>query len=144
MKPAFWPPDCFGRRNNESSRELIALCAPSPLPGGRALRASRRGRLREARASIRARATPTLRAIEAIRGEDYPPRMPDGALTLSDARGPTLTIACERCGRYGRYSVRRLIVARGTDAKLTDLLVTLADCPKARSVSIHDRRKVVY
>ena len=24
------------------------------------------------------------------------------------------------------------------DAKLTDLLVTLADCPKARSASIHD------
>jgi hypothetical protein len=30
------------------------------------------------------------------------------------------------------------------DAKLTDLLWTLADCPKARSVSVHDRCKAVY
>jgi hypothetical protein len=30
------------------------------------------------------------------------------------------------------------------DAKPTDLLVTLADCPKARSVSTHDRCKVRY
>ena len=30
------------------------------------------------------------------------------------------------------------------DAKLTDLLVTLADCPKTRSASIHDRCKAVY
>jgi hypothetical protein len=30
------------------------------------------------------------------------------------------------------------------DAKLTDLLVTLADCPKARSVSVYDRCKAVY
>ena len=67
----------------------------------------------------------------------------DGALTLSDVRGPTLTSACERCGRYGRYSVTRLIAEHG-DAKLTDLLVTLADCAKARSVSIHDRCKAVY
>jgi hypothetical protein len=30
------------------------------------------------------------------------------------------------------------------DAKLTDLLQTLTDCPKARSASIHDRCKAVY
>jgi hypothetical protein len=30
------------------------------------------------------------------------------------------------------------------DAKLTDLLSTLADCPKARSASIHDRCTAVY
>jgi hypothetical protein len=30
------------------------------------------------------------------------------------------------------------------DAKLTDILLTLADCPKARSVSIHDRCKARY
>ena len=30
------------------------------------------------------------------------------------------------------------------DAKLTDLLLTLADCQKARSASIHDRCKAVY
>ena len=34
----------------------------------------------------------------------------DGSLTLSDVREPTLTIACERCGRHGRYNAARLTV----------------------------------
>ena len=67
----------------------------------------------------------------------------DGALTLSDVLSPTLSIVCEPCNRRGRYSVARLVEEHG-DAKLTDLLQTLADCPKARSASIHDRCKVVY
>jgi hypothetical protein len=33
---------------------------------------------------------------------------------------------------------------RHGDAKLTDLLQTLANCPKARSASIHDRCHAVY
>ena len=41
----------------------------------------------------------------------------DGALTLSDVREPTLTIACERCGRYGHHNVARLIAAHGADAR---------------------------
>jgi hypothetical protein len=64
----------------------------------------------------------------------------DGAMILADVRGPTLTIVCERCGRYGRYTVKRLIAMHG-EAKLTDLLVTLANCKKARSFGIHDRAK---
>jgi len=61
----------------------------------------------------------------------------DGSLILSGIREPTLTIVCGRCGRYGRYSIKRLIAAHGADAKLTDLLVTLANCEKAgREVSI--------
>ena len=67
----------------------------------------------------------------------------DGALVLSDLRQPTLSIACEPCGRRGRYSVAKLMEEHG-DAKLTDLLVTLAACPKARSASIRDRCKAVY
>jgi hypothetical protein len=67
----------------------------------------------------------------------------DGSLTLSDVRGPNLTIACEPCGRRGRYNVAKLMAKHG-DAKLTDLLVTLADCPRARSTSVHDRCKAVY
>jgi hypothetical protein len=66
----------------------------------------------------------------------------DGSLTLSDIREPTLTIACERCGRHARYNVARLIAAHG--AKLTELLVTLANCEKARSVSIYDRCKARF
>ena len=64
----------------------------------------------------------------------------DGALTLSDVRDLMLTIVCEPCGRRGRYAVARLLEDHG-DAKLTDLLQTLADCPKTRSASIHDRCK---
>jgi hypothetical protein len=67
----------------------------------------------------------------------------DGSLTLSDVRGPTLSIVCERCGRRGRYTVDKLMAEHG-DAKLTDLLVTLANCEKARSISVHDRCKAVY
>jgi hypothetical protein len=66
-----------------------------------------------------------------------------GSLILSDVRGPTLAIVCEPCGRRGRYNVARLMAEHG-DARLTDLLATLADCPKARSVSVHDRCKAVY
>jgi hypothetical protein len=67
----------------------------------------------------------------------------DGALILSDVRSPSLTIVCAPCGKRGRYSVAKLLAEHG-DAKLTDLLVILADCPKARSLSIHDRCKAVY
>jgi hypothetical protein len=35
-------------------------------------------------------------------------------------------------------------MAEHGDAKLTDLLVTLADCRKARSAGVHDRCKAVY
>jgi hypothetical protein len=75
----------------------------------------------------------------------YPPQMPrDGALTLSDVQGPTLSIACERCGRHGRYNVKRLMAVHGPDAKLTNLLSTLANCEKARSASIDDRCKAKF
>ena len=67
----------------------------------------------------------------------------DGALTLLDLCSPTLAIVCEPCNRRGRYAVTKLLEQHG-DAKLTDLLVTLADCPKTRSASVHDRCKAVY
>ncbi|HZZ23330.1 MAG TPA: hypothetical protein VFE60_12485 [Roseiarcus sp.] len=58
-------------------------------------------------------------------------------------RAPTLSIVCEACARRGRYAVARLM-EQYSDAKLTDLLQTLANCPKARSASIHDRCKAVF
>jgi hypothetical protein len=67
----------------------------------------------------------------------------DGALTLIDVRSSTLSIVCEPCGRRGRYSVAKLIEEHG-DAKLTDLLRALANCPKAQSASVYDRCKAVY
>ena len=61
----------------------------------------------------------------------------DGSIILSDVRGPTLSIACQPCGLRDRYSVQRLRTKHG-DPKLTDLLETLANCPKARPGNIHD------
>jgi hypothetical protein len=67
----------------------------------------------------------------------------DGSLTLSHVRGSTLGIVCELCGPARAVSRERLMAEHG-DAKLTDRLVTLADCPKARSFSMHDRCRAVY
>jgi hypothetical protein len=66
-----------------------------------------------------------------------------GAFTLSHVREPTLTIVCQPCARRGRYAVVRLMEKHG-DSGLTDLLQTLADCPKARSANIYDRCKAIY
>jgi hypothetical protein len=60
----------------------------------------------------------------------------DGALTLDDVREPTIEIVCERCGRYGRCDVKRLIATHGADA---NLLATIANCEKVRSISIYYR-----
>lgn len=70
--------------------------------------------------------------------------MPRDAITLADVREATLTIVCERCGRYGRYSVKRLIGAHGADARLPDLLARLANCEKARSFSVYERCKAKF
>jgi hypothetical protein len=67
----------------------------------------------------------------------------DGSMILSDDRGPTLTIVCERFGRYGRYSVKRLIAAHGAYARLPDLLTTLANCKKASSFGIRTVRALL-
>jgi hypothetical protein len=67
----------------------------------------------------------------------------DHAHTLSDFLVPTLSIECEPCGRRGRYNVAGLMEQYG-DAKLPELRHILANCPKARSQSIHDRCKVRY
>lgn len=69
----------------------------------------------------------------------------DGSLTLSDVRGPTLSIVCEPCGRRGRFNVGRLTEQHGADAKLTDLLyVLVGNCPRAGAVSVHERCRAVY
>ena len=73
-------------------------------------------------------------------GDNATRRRPHG---FSDLREPTVTIVCEPCNRRGSYNVARLMAQYG-DAKLPDLLQTIANWPKARSVSIYDRCKVVY
>ena len=46
--------------------------------------------------------------------------------------------------RPARALRRARLLKKHGDARLTDLLQTLADCPKARSTNIYDRCKVVY
>ena len=70
--------------------------------------------------------------------------MPRDAVSLADGRESTLTIVFERCGRYGRYNVKRLIAAHGAGAKLPDLLATLANCEKARSFSVYERCRAKF
>ena len=53
--------------------------------------------------------------------------MAGDAITLADAREPTLTVVCEPCGRY---NVERLIAAHGPDMRLPELLTILANCQK--------------
>jgi hypothetical protein len=67
----------------------------------------------------------------------------DHAHTLSDFLVPTLSIECEPCGRRGRYNVAKLMELHG-DMKLPELRHLLADCPKARSFSVHDQCKARY
>ena len=67
----------------------------------------------------------------------------DGALTLSDVRGSSLSIVCEPCGQSGYYQPAWLMQQYG-DAKLTDLLRALADCPKAVAANVHDPCKTVH
>jgi hypothetical protein len=67
----------------------------------------------------------------------------DGSLTLADIRSPSLSIVCQLCGRRRGYVVAKLIDEHGEE-RLTDLLLTLADCPKSRSTSMHDGCKVVH
>ena len=51
---------------------------------------------------------------------------------------------CLRAVQAARtHSVAKLMVQHA-DATLPDLLVTLADCPKARSANIYDRCRAVY
>ena len=59
----------------------------------------------------------------------------DGSFVLSHVRLPTLAVACGACGRY---DVERLMAEHG-DAKLTDLLVTLAG--RALPASMTDARR---
>jgi hypothetical protein len=57
----------------------------------------------------------------------------DGAIIFGDLVGKldVLNVACEKCGRAGRYALARLIEQRGRDAKVVDWLAEVAaDCPK--------------
>jgi hypothetical protein len=65
----------------------------------------------------------------------------DGAITFSDLTGTldALEVACDKCGRKGRYAVARLIEQRGCDAKVVDFLADItADCLKKQAGNMGD------
>ena len=66
----------------------------------------------------------------------------DGAITFDDLQGKltALRVACEKCGRAGRYHVERLIERRGPRGKVVDLLAEVtADCPRRAAANFTDR-----
>ncbi len=68
----------------------------------------------------------------------------DGSVTrLRFARRRSRSSA-NRAGGAFVTNVERLIAEHGADAKLPDLLVALANCDKARSVSISGRCRARY
>ena len=66
----------------------------------------------------------------------------DGAIIFDDLTGKldVLSVACDKCGRAGRYRLNRLIENRGRDANLVDWLDEIAaGCPKRITVNWNDR-----
>jgi hypothetical protein len=64
-----------------------------------------------------------------------------GSITLADVadRTAVLALACNRCGRAGRYPLETLIARHGAGYGIPALLGLLsADCPKRASVSAYD------
>jgi hypothetical protein len=51
-----------------------------------------------------------------------------------------LAVACDKCGRSGRYRVTTLADAIGWDGRLTDWLSHLTtECPRKRVISVSDQ-----
>jgi hypothetical protein len=75
---------------------------------------------------------------------------PDGAIAFAKACELGLEgIVSKREGSFYKsgksrnwLKTKRLVATHGLDARLPDLLTTLANCEKARSVGVHDRCKV--
>ena len=63
----------------------------------------------------------------------------EGAIIFYDIVGKldVLTVECDKCGRFGRYYVDRLIERYGIDAKLFDWEPE-ADCPRQVAKNEHD------
>src|SRR5215472_4129277 len=66
----------------------------------------------------------------------------DGAIIFRDIDGKldVLKVECDKCGRFGRYHVERLIEHYGIDAKLFDWSAQItADCPRRHSGNLYDQ-----
>ena len=66
----------------------------------------------------------------------------DGAIIFCDLVGKldVLNVACDKCGRAGRYAVARLIEQRTRYGKVIDWLAEItADCPKKQAGNMSDQ-----
>jgi hypothetical protein len=65
----------------------------------------------------------------------------DGAIIFVDLIGKIdlLRVACDKCGRTGRYPLQRLVENRGRNAQVGDWLDEItADCPKKQAQNMND------
>lgn len=70
-----------------------------------------------------------------------------GAITLGQVaeRAAVLEVACDRCGRRGRYGTAGLVERHGAGTPMPDLRRLLAaDCPRWASSNIYDLCGVHY
>jgi transcription elongation factor Elf1 len=66
----------------------------------------------------------------------------EGAIIFRDLIGKleVLNVACEKCGRRGRYRLDRLIECYGIYAKLFDWSDEItADCPRKQARNLNDQ-----
>ena len=66
----------------------------------------------------------------------------DGSLTPRDLVGKldSVVVECPKCGRTGRYPLRRLIEQRGREGTIIAWLEALtADCPRKRAANVSDQ-----
>jgi hypothetical protein len=57
-----------------------------------------------------------------------------GSLRLRDYPGETVRLACDKCGRAGKYRKRKLIEQFGADIALPDLRHEIAKCERMGSM----------
>jgi hypothetical protein len=65
-----------------------------------------------------------------------------GSIKLSDNPGDMVRVACERCGRSGRYRKEKLVAQYGPDIALPDLRHEIAK--RERRGEMHDACGVHY
>ena len=69
-------------------------------------------------------------------------RKPLASNSIGRWPSPMFRLACEKCGRYGQYQTRNLIVRFGAEIELPWLIGKLVDCERKRRMNYYDPCKV--